>query len=260
MRKHLSILSILCLLVLVIACTGVLSACVKDPGRTTFVYDGMGLFDANQVASLEATAKEVQTKYGIDVFVGTCARYGYSAQYVGDDFRRMYDIEGDAIIIVINAQGVNSDYHFDIYTYGHAYLRIKDAEVDTLLYSSGGDAILTSDSARAVAGLNDLIPLCGQAYKGRIAGIPTLAIVVGTILITLVVALVVTLRVRKQYTRKRKNETYPLDKYCRLNLKDRTDTYVRSVTTFVIIDSGNSSGGGGHSSGGGGGGGHRGGR
>ena len=247
------------LLLLLLVCTVALTACVKDKDRTQFVYDRMQLFDEAQVAKLNETAKQVQSQYGVDVFVGTCQRNGTKAQYVGDDFRQLYNIEGDAIILVVNAQGVGNDYHFDIYTYGLAYLRVKDAEIETLLYSAGGDAILTSDSAYAAGGLADMITMCGRAYKGRIAGLSMGVCVVIIILIALVAALVVTLRVRRQYTRKRKNETYPLDKYCQLKLKDRSDTYVRSVTTFVIINNG-SGGGGGHSSGGGGGGGHRGGR
>lgn len=247
------------LLVAVLACFALgLTGCISDKTRTQYLFDDKGLFDSTQKDTINTACAEATERYNVPIYVATCDRTssGKAVKW-GEDVMNEKGLEGDTIIIIINATGLNDNYHFDVYTYGYAATRVKDGEVEEILYSSAGDDILKSNSAIATNALVDMVDLCGQAYKGRLAGSYLGYIVVMLILIT-VITVAITLYVKKQYSRQRKNDIYPLDKYCTLNLKDHSDDFVNSVTTYVVIQT--SSGGGGHSSGGGGGGGHRGGR
>lgn len=243
------------LLAMVLCCVLCLASCkATEPDRTSFVYDDMELFDDNQIILINQAAKDAQQKYGLTVLVATCQRSGSKATLNGEQLMSREGLQGNYTILIINADGLNQNYHFDIYTYGRSARKISDSEVEDILFSIWGDAILTSDSTKAVSGVTHMIDMCGSAYQPKWK-----AVVIAALIIAVIVTLVVVTRVKRSYSRKRKNDTYPLDKYCRLNLKDRQDVFSHSTTTFVIINSGSSSGGG-HFSGGGGGGGHRGGR
>ena len=194
--------------------------------------------------------------------VATTGRTGKKADMIGEQFLATegLDSHDDYVIVIINAKGLNEDYHFDIYTYGRAYSRISADEIDDTLFSIYGDFILSNDSGTAADGVVGMIGKLGKQYDG----IPLWGNIVIGIVLGLVVSGIITGCIARSYSRKRKNETYPLDKYCRLIVRDHEDRYQRSVTTVVVINNdssgGGSSGGGFHSSGGGGGGGHRGGR
>ena len=249
------------LLALVLTCSLAFAGCVKDKSRVDYVFDEMELFDQAQLAQINDACVAATRQYNVPIYVATCARTsGGQATLIGEGARSRYHLDGDAIIIILNATAKNNNYHFDLYTFGNAALRVKDAEIDAILYANAGDDILASSSPVAANALVDMVGQCGRAYSGRIAGFSYVAYGIVAFGIALAISLVVAFHIKKQYSRKRKNEIYPLEKYCTLNLKDHNDTFVNSVTTFVIIESNSSSGGGSHSSGGGGGGGHRGGR
>lgn len=254
-------LTLLLLAIVLLASVLALSACVKDKGRAQFVYDGKDIFDEAQEAQIGEACQAATKKYNVTFLVATCNRTGTKADQNGEQFLAANGLSeaDDYIILILNAKGQNEDYHFDIYTFGNAYRRLSDEEIEDAVWSTYADRILTSDSATAVSGIEGMLPMLGSSYDG----IPLWLNVVLGIGIGLAVALGIVIAIAHSYSRKRKNETYPLDKYCNLTLKDREDTYMRSTTTVVVIRS--DSGGGGHSgsgfsSGGGGGGGHRGGR
>ena len=246
------------LLVLVLLASAVLlTGCVTDKSRTTYCYDYKGIFNDYQTEQINEACQKATKKYNVTFLVATTGRTGKTADLVGDGFlsREGLSDEDDYVVIIINAKGLNEDYHFDIYTYGRAARRISDDEIDTTLYSIYGDYILSDNSGTAADGVVGLID--------KLDGIPLWGNIVIGLIIGLVVAGIVAGGISKGYGRKRKNETYPLDKYCKLSLREHEDKFSRSVTTVTIINNnsgGGSRGGGGHSSGGGFGGGHRGGR
>jgi len=255
-------LSVLLLILVLLATAVCLTACVKDKSRTEFCYDYKGLFNEYQTAQINEACQKATKKYGVTFLVATTGRTNKRADMSGELFLAAegLDSHDDYVIILINAKGLNDDYHFDLYTFGRAYSRISADEIDAALYSIYGDFILSNDSGTATDGLVGMVDMLGKKYDG----IPLWGNIVIGLIVGLVVAGIVSGSIAKGYSRKRKNETYPLDKYCRLALTGHEDKFLRSVTTVVVINNnssgGGSHGGGGHSSGGGFGGGHRGGR
>jgi len=257
MRKFL----LLSLIVLLLVCALSLSACVADKSRTTYCYDYKGLFSPAEIEQIDAACSEATAKYGVTLLVATTDRKSGRAAMNGLELlaREGLSSDDDYIVLIINAEAYGKDYHFDLYKYGRAVRRFSDSEAETAVWSIYADRILTSDSATATSGVVEMMPMIGRAYDG----IPLWGNVVIGLVIGLVVAGIIVARISRGYGRKRKNVIYPLDKYCQMALKEDEDKFQRSVTTFVVVNSGSSGGGhsgGGHSSGGGGGGGHCGGR
>ena len=251
---------VVCLLLLLMVVL-LLSACVADRGRTQYLYDYNGLFEA-QYDDINDACAQATKRYHVTFLVATCLREGTRATLNGEQLLRQLGLsdEDDYVVIIVNARGYGDDYHFDIYTYGSAVRRLSDDDIDEAVYSIYADRILTSSSATAASGICEMLPMLGKGYDN----IPLwLNIVIGVALGLLISGIIVR-NIRRGYGLRRKNETYPLDKYCTMSLTGRDDTYLRSHTTVTVIDSGNGGrGGGGHISGGGGGGGgggHRGGR
>lgn len=238
--------ALLLLVILVLSCC-VLSLCACT-AQSQHCYDTAQLFDQTQRDAIEAKAASASRFYGVPVYVTTCGRNGSHAAQSGDEFVAANGLTGSFVVITVSAQAYNHDYHFDIDVYGKAQTKVTDEELYDIAYSAAGDLVLGNSAQNACDGVQQMIKLCGKAYR------PWEAIIVVALLLGSGAALAAALIVRRQYSRKRANNTYPLDKYCRLNLKDRTDTYSHSVTTFVVINNNSSGGGfgGGHSSGGGG--------
>jgi uncharacterized membrane protein YgcG len=255
-------LPLVLLIIFTLSIVLVLSACVADKSRTQFCHDYEGIFTDAQVAEIDAVCRDATSRYGVTFLVATCHRNvaatNIKAELIGTDVLRRLGLsqEDDYVIVIINAQAVGKDYHFDIYRYGRAVSRLPERELEKIGFSESGDLILTSDSAQAVRGLRDMMPALGKAYDG----IPLWANIVIGLAVGLLVAGLIAWRIARGYSRRRKNVTYPLDKYCQMQLKDHEDKFMRSTTTVVVINnnsgSGSSHGGGSHFSGGGGGAGH----
>ncbi|MBQ4443128.1 MAG: TPM domain-containing protein [Clostridia bacterium] len=252
------------LLLIVVAVVSVLafSGCVADKNRTTFLYDEKGLFSAEQVAQINEACAKTTKKYGVTMLVATTNRTNNFADMNGEQFLAAQGLsdKDDYILIIINANGYQDNYHFDLYKYGRAATRLSEGEASDAIWSIYGDYIVSNDSGVAADGVVGMLKMLGKSYDGMPLW---LNIVIG-VAIGLIVAGVVAARISKGYSRKRKNETYPLDKYCQMALNGHEDKFLRSTTTVVVINNssggGRSGGGGSHSSGGGGGGGHAGGR
>ena len=246
-----------------------------------FCYDNKGIFTEEQIASINATCREVQKKNRIAVFVVTCNRDetrwydDEKAEIDGDKFLELYNFTKDDNIaaIIINTESIYSEYYFDIYTWGDAFgmfnhdqgdslAKISQKESDLILWSEGGDLIKESNPASACQGVIECTKMIGKAYSWLIPTGSWFKICGIAIVISGAVSLIIVLSIRKSYTRKRANPTYSFANNSTLSLKLKEDQYIRSVTTSRRIETHTSSGGfsGGHSSGGGGGSGHRGGR
>jgi len=251
MKKFATLLLAILLSTLVLG----LFACAEK-GRTDYVYDDKDLFSAQQEQTLGEACRQASQKYGVTFLVATCNRTGGSADLNRDQLfaREGIDADKDYIVIIINFSGYTDNYHFSIYTSGRANRRLSDSEIDDVVYSDAADRIvLTNDSEIASIAIQDMMVMLGKKYDGIALW---LNVVIG-IALGLGIAAFVAMHIAKSYSRKRKNDTYPLEKYCQMNLKDHEDTYLRSATTVVVrSDSSGSggSGGGGHISGGGGGG------
>lgn len=254
-------LLILLLISVLLATAVCLTACVKDKSRTEFLYDYKGIFNEYQTAQINEACQKATKKFGVTFLVATTGRTGKRADMNGEQFLAAQELDekDDYVIILINAKDLNEDYHFDLYTFGRAYSRISADEIENTLFSIYGDYILSSNSGTAADGVVGMVDKLGKQYDG----IPLWGNIVIGLIVGLAVAGIASGCIAKGYSRKRKNETYPLDKYCKLALTGHEDKFQRSVTTVVVINNNSGGGGGSHGggfSGGGGGGGHRGGR
>ena len=252
------------LLILSILLAVVLAACVpSEPTLSTYVVDHTSVWTEAQEETLTQACVQAELTYGIPVIVATSPRSGGEALYWGEDILHQLDVsESDTVAVIV----LNEAYgfvHFDVYTYGFATARISDEEIDEILYSHYGDALAGSSAiSHAVSSVCGLVEEIGKAYQGRTAG-PSIWVIIGvSALIALIIVIVIGVKLKRSYSRRRTNVTYPLEHYCTLDLKEREDRYTNSITTYVVISDGGSSGGGsgGSRGGGGGGGGHRGGR
>ena len=176
---------------------------------------------------------------------------------------KTYDIE-PTVVLVVRQAGAGDTFYYDMYTYGDAYDIFSDYEVDNVL---DADAVYDNLKAGNVKeGAAAFFSLCAaeidEHYEKLAAKerrkplmVALLALGVGTL-----AAGISILAVILSYRKKQHGESYPLDRYARLNLTHREDRFVGSFVTRVRVRTNNSSHGGSRSGGGGGGGGFRGGR
>lgn len=233
----------LCLLCLLCALTAMPALpCFAESASQRYVYDDMNALTNAEEARIEESARALSEAYGIDFYAVVTNQYGYN----GDRFREegRHATRHFALLVIVK----NGAWYYDLYTYGKAYRRISDSEVNTML-----DA---PDVYNAIKGGN----LCNgilawQTYAHdacyMASFIPSALLVGG---ICGVVSCVIVVLV---YNKKMKKTNYPLDKYTSLRVTGGNDVFITSHVTSRTVES---SSGGSRSGSGGGGGGHRGGR
>ncbi len=158
-------------------------------------------------------------------------------------------IESDnCIALTINMNTRN----YNIYTYGQANSNITDKEVRRL--ETAVESKLSNDDYAKAALI--FIEKAGIAYNGDLR-IDIGLIILVSLGISVVVAIIICSIVIAKYKMKMRPTNYPLDKYAKMQLKDKEDVFTGKFVTTRRIQTSNTSSGGSRS--GGGGGGHRGG-
>lgn len=182
----------------------------------------------------------------------------YAAQYL-DDYPSNTKVQskfliGDDSAVILVLRYLNGDYYYDMYLYGEANDIFKDADVDAVLDGTGVYSNLKS--GRFEEGIRNFFSLSADVLQkhhekqaARQERAPLVSIAVG-VLTALLVGGGSMLGVWLYYRRKCHGETYPLDRYARLNLTQREDRFVGSFVTRTRIpknkgSSGGSRGGGG---------------
>lgn len=158
-------------------------------------------------------------------------------------------------LILLTVFYTNSSYSYYLYTYGEAYSRLSDAEVNAIL--DAGTVYHNLKGGNIYDGLSAFISET-QPRAARFA--LNADHIVPVLVISLIVAAICCGIVVARYKMKLKPTNYPLDKFAKLDLTEERDIFTGSFVTKRRISS--SSGGSGRSGGGGGGrsGGGRGGR
>lgn len=141
---------------------------------------------------------------------------------------------------------------YDIYTYGQADSNITDSEIRKLESAVEGK-LKDGEYAEAVLAF---VKKAGIAYKGELKTDIGLIILV-SLGISIVIAITTCSIVVAKYKMKMRPTNYPLDKYAKMQLKNKEDVLVGKFVTTRRIQTNSSPAGG--SKGGTGGGGHRGG-
>lgn len=199
--------------------------------------------------------------------VGDTRFYLYTQQNLSGEppsdsaIRRLFDIEGDdsAVVLAIYTKGRSADYGYTMYTFGDAYDIFSDRDVDRIL--DDNDVYSAIKGGRQIeAGATRFFALSGahvaafyamEAADGaaRAARAVPMAILVGAIAAVLAGG-GASLGVFLYYRRRRRGESYPLDRYARLNLTVSQDRFVGSFVTRARVKSSSSGGGGGGGRGG----------
>lgn len=199
--------------------------------------------------------------------VGDTRFYLYTQQSLSGEppsdgaIRRLFNIEsGDsAVVLAIYTKGRSADYGYTMYTFGDAYEIFSDRDVDRIL--DDNDVFSAIKGGRRIeAGATRFFALSGahvaSYYKDQAASASArearrlpMTILVGAIAAVLAGGGSV-LGVFLYYRRRRRGESYPLDRYARLDLTVRHDRFVGSFVTRTRVKS--SSSGGGRGGGGGG--------
>ena len=219
-------------------------------------FDDFHLFTEADAIRINTACKNVQKKYGVNVYVATCERinkYGEGedkAKIWGVDFLEAHGLSqnDDLLLIILNASSSNvlydtsensysyngrKSYHFDLYYYGICSQKVSKLEVQTILYSKAGDDILKGDSTSA-DGVCSMVKKYAFAYKFVypsvvIVGFAMTGAIIG--LGALVALFIFTLRKCKEVYGHIGDE-FNSEILCdhNLRLKVKTDTYSHSTT------------------------------
>ena len=237
--------------------------CAEKTERTEFLFqdDDSLFFNANQQLLINQACQEATKKYKVTMLVFTCQYDGYtdkaaytSAESVMSHFG--IEADGDYCVLVVSKDAAK--YHFYLDTVGNADRKVKQNEIDKIVFSTYGDWIADyTDTDKITSGVVGVVGMFGKAYSGKIAGLPIWLAAAIALVIGLIVMFIVAGKIKRSYSLKRANATYSFSENTRLDLQQFQDTFVKSTVTYTVISSSSSSsgGGGGHSSSGGGGGG-----
>lgn len=229
---------------------------------------GVAALDVGVMDELDVIARDSTLGDTLSVGdVGDTRFYLYTQQSLSGEppsdsaIRRLFDIaSGDsAVVLAIYTKGRSADYGYTMYTFGDAYDIFSDRDVDRILDDNDlfsaikGGRRIEEGATRffALSGAHVASFYAKQAADdvAREARAIPMAILVGGIVAVLVGGGSV-LGVFLYYRRRRHGESYPLDRYARLNLTVRHDRFVGSFVTRTRVKS--SSSGGGRGGGGGG--------
>lgn len=224
------------------------------------VHDVDGLLTEEQEYTVNAALRQAREDAGIPI----CAYVFYSEigyngheKYVGDDFLAEFGLSENSPMVLLVVSVTVMEVYYDIYTYGDAYYKINEKEIDYILDDSRVYDNLKR--GKITEGLCAYAELSAEAYAGRLGVSWRLILIVGLI----VGAIVATLSVKSiaaGYKKKNPSQSYPLDRYATLELTRSNDRVLGKFVTTTIIASGGRGGRGGGGGRMGGGGGHRGGR
>lgn len=216
-----------------------------------YVYDDASVFSDDELKTLE-TELSKSSSGEVKYTIGTTNKYYYDRDELGDAFCAKHNIiQQDNLVLLIIDVSDNYETHYDIYTYGNSFNKITDAEIDRILYHN--DVYDNLKSNNFLEGTLAFLKHSKTAYNGHLPMKPG-SIVLISVLSGTIVSAIVCAAVFAKYKTKLKSTSYPIDKYAKLNLREKSDIFLGSSVTRVRVQSSSS----GHSSRGGGGG-HRGG-
>lgn len=213
---------------------------------TSAVVDDAGLFSAEEIADIEEKAATVGKKYGVKFYIITTEdyiesdKYDWGLRFIGNNG---LDKNDNMIFLVISRSGYG-EIHYYMYYYGMPSKRISDNEVDSILDDYTVAGIKSGNFAPAA---ERFIELAGKATSVNWFIIVLIALLAGGVAGGITAGVIC-----GNYKKKLQSKIYPLDKYAKMKLKDKKDTFIGKHTATVVISSGNGSGGhsgGGHSGG-----------
>ena len=206
-------------------------------GEESRIYDKAGIIDDE--GRIEAALSSFEAKCGIPIRLVTTSGNGfYDLSEIGFSYGE------NLIVLEINYYHYTNTYYYYLDTYGDAYEKISDSEVDRIL-----DAKNVYDNIKGGRFADGVVAFAGLTEKAYLGALQESWI--ETVLVSLVIASIIggaTVGiVVYKYKRKLKSPTYPLDKYARLNLlgAECSDMFIGSTVSKVRISTSSGSSGGG---------------
>ena len=246
--------TIILLLVLLLAAL----AFLPTAAASDHVIDDGGFFTDAQKAELESAYAGASG----DTEFYLITRDNLSTYLSDSEAHRAAGLSGDPSAVVLLVYRTNGEWRYNIYTFGKVDSVLTDGDIDKIL--DAPEVYNNLKSGKTAEGASAFLTAC-QSRLSKRESTRRVKPVVYALIFGAVAGGGSVLGVVIAYRRKRHGESYPLDRYARLNLTDCRDIFVGSYVTRVRIQSNNTGGSRDGSFGGGGGGssfsgGHRGGR
>ena len=213
------------------------------------------LSDADE-QEINAALAQAREQAGIPICVYVFAT-NYSESYWGDDFLAEYGISRNTDLVLLVVEYTPFDINYYMYAYGDAYYQINQKEIDYILDDS--TVYYHIKSGDPATGICAFAELTAEAYTGRL-GVSWALILIGALIIGCIAGGIGVSSISASYKRKNPSQSYPLDRFAKLELTRQNDRVIGKFVTTTMISSGSRGGHGGGRPGGGGGGGYRGGR
>ena len=178
----------------------------------------------------------------------------------GDNFLAAHGLDGDDDLILMVVEVTHYEVNYYMYTYGDAERKINQKELNYIL--DANDVYINLKNGDMVEGLCTYAELSAQAYNGRL-GVSWALILIIALIVGAVAGFISVGSIAAGYKKKNPSQSYPLDRFAKLELTKERDREIGKFVTTTIISTGGHGGrggGGGGRPGGGGGGGFRGGR
>ena len=228
--------------------------CFETSANTSYITsrisDKDGYISEENKEKLEEKLREAEKNSGVDFRVYVyeySAREGYVDMYdyeraVGENFENL-------VLLVVSYE--YGEYYYELFTKGSADTDISDKEVNKIL--DNDDVYDNLKSGKLYDGIDAYISLAERAVVGKLRN-SFKSVFVPSLVISIIAAIVVGACVLVKYRKKLHSQSYPLEKYARLDLTVANDNFITKTVTRVRVNSssGSSSKGGGRSFSGGG--------
>lgn len=217
------------------------------------VTDVNGLLSEIDIARVNEALAMASEEMGIPI----CAYvFEYAGRKVeGEDYlaAKGLSIDDDLVLMIVTVRW--DEINYNLYTFGDAAFKINEKEVNYIL--DDGNVYNNIKCGEIADGLCAYASLASEAYCGRL-GVSWVLILIGSLIIGAIAGWICVKSIAEGYKRKNPSQSYPLDRFAKLELTKERDREIGKFVTTTIISSG---GRGGYSGGrSGGGAGHRGGR
>jgi len=231
-------------------------ASAQYPEYLTSVTDKDDLLSDDEEQLINAALQLATEQGGVPICAYVfSSRYG--EEYWGDDFLAEHGLSRRQNMVLLVVTVTYFEVYYDIYRYGDAEFAINQKECDYILDDSRVyDNLKNGDIAD---GLCAYAELSAEAYAGRL-GVSWVLILIVALIIGAIAGFISVKSISASYKKKNPSQSYPLDRFAKLELTHERDREIGKFVTTTIISTGGHGGRGGGGGGRGGGGGHGGGR
>ena len=228
------------------------------PDYLVSVTDKDNLLEAADEKRVNEALAKATDEAGIPICAYVFAsEIGYNGhvEYVGEQFLAEHGLsENDELILLVVAV-TYFEVYYDLYLYGDAWDRINQKERDYILDDSR--VYNNLKQGKFADGLCAYASVSTEAYAGRL-GVSWRLILILALIVGAVVGGLTVKSIAANYKRKNPSQSYPLDRFAKLELTHERDRELGKFVTTTIISTNSHGGRGGGGRGGGGG--HAGGR